>query len=134
VSTKHIGHEGLITALKNARTTIHAMPHVDAGSVDEVTRRAAQLAELDAAIASLTRPNPDDDGFFWWLIAVGISENNVADGVDFTDVMVHDMLTRRFSCAYGREIKAKVLGRPDNAAVAAAQGYTVDEYLKMRGQ
>lgn len=128
MSTQHIGHEGLVTALKNARATIAAL-----GSPTDAVN-TAQLAELDAAITSLTRPNPDDDGFFWWLIAVGISENNVADGVDFTDAKAHDMITRRFPSAYGREIKAKVLGRPDNAAVAAAQGYEcVDEYLKARG-
>lgn len=121
-------HESILTALKNARATIATL-----GSSGDAVHQA-QLAELDGCIAGLTKANPDESGFFWWLIAIGIHEQEVADSIDFTDERARRMLAQRYSLVHGGHLKAKVIGRPPDEAVAKAQGYeSVAEYRARRG-
>lgn len=118
-------HNSIVEALQKARNTIAGLDEPSFGE---------QVAELDTLIADLTKPNPDERGFFWWLLAVGIHEEEVVDSIDFTDERAHRMLVRRFSLVRGDHLKAKVIGRPPDEAMAKAQGYpSVEEYRAQRG-
>jgi hypothetical protein len=117
-------HEKILVALRNARAMIAWLSENGPTSLGGgVAANALQLAEIDEAIDGMTRPNPDAQGFYWWLIAVGVAPVLVADGVDLTDQRAHDMLTNQFSHADGSELKAIVLGRPPDEAVAKEQGF-----------
>jgi hypothetical protein len=119
--------EQILQALKNARTQIKCL----GSSTDEVNN--AHLAELDGLIQILEKPNPDKEKFYWWVVLVGIHSTWVADGADFTDARVHDMLASYHRHAYGYELEGKVLGRPPDKAVANEMGFdTVAHYREDR--
>jgi hypothetical protein len=70
---------------------------------------------------------------FKWTIEIEVDETWVADGFDATDERMHSMLAHHLPYAYGHELKAKVLARPADEAVAKAQGFrNVAEYLHVR--
>jgi hypothetical protein len=97
----------------------------------ELSREPAAAPTPVAPVASAS--NPDADGFFRWTVEIQVHETWVEDGADFTDNRLHDMLVRRFGWATGNELRARVLTRPDDAAVATAMGYpTVAQYLHHR--
>ena len=126
-------HNDIVRELSAVRQTIAAFSRAEASPLPTVDEVRAQLARLDGLIERVSQPNPDSDGFYWWLIAVGINTKWVEDGVDFTDVKTHKMLCNVYKYAQSHELKAVVLGRPDDAAVAAQQGYaTVESYLADR--
>ncbi len=119
--------EKILVALKNARAQIHALGTPN----DEINN--AHLSELDEIINILEDPNPSNDGFFYWVLKIGIQKMWVADGVDFTDKRAHAMLTSHFSHLYGHEVTAEVLSKPPDKAVAKEMGYeSVAEYNKDR--
>ena len=77
-------------------------------------------------------PNPKE-GVFFWVLEVGIDKTLVADGADFTDESVHDMLMHRWPHAYGSELVGRVVSRPPDKLVAGEQGYRrVSGYLADR--
>lgn len=79
------------------------------------------------------KPNPFG-GWFRWTVEFHVEEKWVADGFDLTDRKAHDMITR--FCPYVRmsEMDGVVIARPDDEAIAKAQGYkSVDEWQKMGG-
>lgn len=135
----------ILTAIKNARAYIAQSQIATAGSTFDV---AAKLAELDDtirmlqvlmagthddAIKALSTTNPDADGFYTWVLRVGIHKTWVEDGADFTDDRVHAMLANTFVYAHGGELKGTVLARPRDTDVAAMMGYkTADEYRQSR--
>lgn len=119
--------EKILEVLKNSRGQIKTL----GTPTDDINN--ANLAEIDGLIKILERQNPSKEKFFYWVLQVGIHETWVADGADFTDNIVHSLLTHHFRHAYGHELKGKVLSRPSNDAVAEAMGFsTVTEYLKSR--
>jgi hypothetical protein len=80
-------------------------------------------------------PNPDPAGFFWWLLAFGVHEALVEDGADFTQRNAIDMIERRFMFAKSSELRAQVIARPDDSAVATRHGYSSTEhYLAHRAK
>jgi hypothetical protein len=119
----------ILMALQNARSQIALL----GSSTDEVNQ--AHLKELDDAIALLTFDNPDRNGFFYWILKVGVQRLWVGDGADFTDERVHSMLATHWGHVYGHELKGKVLARPPDAFVAQQMGFkTVAEYLRDRNK
>jgi hypothetical protein len=117
----------ILQVLKNSREQIEC-PGIPTDDINN-----SHLAEIDGLIKILERQNPSEEGFYYWILQVGIHRAWVADGVDFTDAKLHDILTHAFRHAYGHELKGKVLGRPSNEAVAEEMGYkSVAEYLKSR--
>lgn len=91
------------------------------------------IQEIDRVLAKLQHNNPDKNGFFYWILQVGIHKTWVADGVDFTDKKLHDILTHAFKHAYGHELSGSVLGRPPDKVVAEAMGFkSVKDYLEDR--
>ncbi len=116
----------ILEVLKNARS------HIDiiGSPTDEIN--ITHLAELDGLIKALEKPNPNGD-FYYWTLRVGIHKTWVADGVDFTDRKVHDMLTHVFRYATGDVLRGKVLAQPSSKAVATEMGYDSEaEYLNDR--
>lgn len=119
--------EKILWALKNARAQLQCLWT----PTDDVNN--AHLSELDELINILESPNPSKNGFFYWTVQFGIQKTWVADGADFTDERVHDMLAQHFGRAYGYELKGEVLSRPPDEPVASAMGFkSVAEYLKDR--
>lgn len=117
----------VVEVLKNAREQINVL----GSPTDEVNQLL--LKEIDGVLSKLQKKNPNQEGFFFWMLEVGIHKTWVADGVDFTDDKLHDMLAHAFRYAYGHELKGKVLSRPPNEEVAKEMGFkSVAEYLKNR--
>lgn len=91
------------------------------------------VRDIDGVLSKLQKNNPSQDGFYYWILEVGFHKAWVADGIDFTDNRTHDMLARYFGHLYSHEIKAKVLSRPPDKAVAEEMGFkSVKDYLKDR--
>lgn len=119
--------EKILMVLKNSKAQIETL----GTPTDDINN--AHLSEIDGLIKILEKPNPNNNKFFYWILQVGIHEAWVADGVDFTDNKVHDLLCHNFRYATGNELKGKVLSRPSNDAVAETMGFkTVAEYLQKR--
>lgn len=117
----------VLMALKNARNQIEVL----GTPTDDVNN--AHLKELDSIISVMEYQNPDRNGFYYWTLKVGVHKAWVADGADFTDQRAHDMLTKYFSHLLGSELKATVLSRPPDKAVAEEMGFdSVKDYLKDR--
>lgn len=117
----HVGHEAVVKALTRARDTLQELSGASMSARDG--EYSGQIADLDACIASMSAPNPDENGMFWWMLAVGFTPEWVADGVDFTDDDLRDKLQHVFPHMRGDEIGSKVLGRPADELVAKEQGY-----------
>jgi hypothetical protein len=62
---------------------------------------------------------------FIWTVEFEVSENWVADGFDMTDERAFDMLQNDLTYAYPHELKARVVKRPNENAIAKVQGYPV---------
>jgi hypothetical protein len=119
----------VLMALQNARTQVRVL----GTPTDDVNN--AVLTELAEAIGLLDCHSPDADGFFYWDVRLGIHKTWVADGADMTDDRVQDILEHHLGYARSDELKAQVLRRPSDKAVAAEMGYrTVKEYLHDRGK
>lgn len=119
--------EKVLMALKNAKAQIQTL----GSPTDEVNN--AHLDELAELIQILEESNPDKDDFFYWILEVGIHKVWVADGIDFTDERAHGMFAKYFGYLHGSELKAKVLSRPSDKAVAEEMGFkSVSEYIEDR--
>lgn len=117
----------ILTVLKNARAQIKCL----GSETDDVNN--AHITEIDEVITSLEKPNPDKNGFYYWVVRLGVHSSLVQDGADFTDKRVHDMLTHHFCFAYGDELSGKVIIRPPDKSVAKEMGYdTINSYLQQR--
>lgn len=136
IATTDATNESLLETLHAARRLIDkAKDTLPARPTD--AHPVMQIAVLlNRAIEVMTKPNPDDRGYFWWLIAVGFAPNLIADGVDFTDRRAQRIFERTFPFARGSEIKAKIIGRPDDAVIAREQGYenAVEAYRRNRDE
>jgi hypothetical protein len=63
--------------------------------------------------------------FFKWTIEIQVAEMWVVDGFALDDYSAVEMLAHALPYAYGHELKACVLTRPNDHEVAAAQGFRV---------
>lgn len=77
-------------------------------------------SDLNEAIAALEGP----EGKYSWVVRFDVDPTWVADGFELSkDEQAKSMLETRLPFAYGSELGAKVLNRPDPEAVAKEQGY-----------
>lgn len=119
--------EKILLVLKNAKAQIKCL----GSETDDINN--AHIAEIDAAIEYLEKPNPDKNGFYYWVVLLGVHSNLVQDGADFTDKKVHDMLTHHFPFAYGDELTGRVIAHPPDNAIAKEMGYkTTYSYVQDR--
>jgi hypothetical protein len=142
IASTEITHESLLTRLLEVRANVAELRDDLASAGPPLEGDAIKAADivdqLDRAISAMTRPNSDANGFFWWLIAIGFAPEVVAKGGDFTDrtanvvaLRAGQALTDRF--VYERQVKAKVIGRPDDAAVARLRGFSdIEGYVRAR--
>lgn len=115
--------EKILEVLKRARINITG------------PQTANLTSEIDDLIKILERPNPSKEGFYYWILQVGIEKTWVADGIDFTDERLENTIQRAYGHLRGDEIKAKVLSRPPDKNVAQEMGFeTVAKYIKDRGK
>ena len=61
---------------------------------------------------------------FKWTVEFSVSETWVADGFDLTQERALDMLENDLTYAYGHELGARILKKPNIKAIRKAQGYT----------
>lgn len=57
-----------------------------------------------------------------WTVEFEVDEAWVADGFDLTDDRAKDMLARDLGWAYGHELGAKVIKKPDPKIIRELQG------------
>lgn len=73
--------------------------------------------------------------FYKWTVEVEMDPMWVADGFDLTDERAVDMVRAYMPHVYGHEVRARVLSRPPDEAVATEMGFkSVEEYLKDRDE
>lgn len=61
--------------------------------------------------------------FYKWTVQIQVDASWVADGFNMTNERAHNMLTKELPYAYNHELKAKVLSKPKDSAIAKEQGY-----------
>lgn len=61
--------------------------------------------------------------FFTWTVKLQVHRSWVADGFDLDDDRALSMLNDTLPYAYGHEIKARVLTKPDKSLIRREQGY-----------
>lgn len=61
--------------------------------------------------------------FYKWTVEIEVEVSWIADGFDLTNERAHDMLVHSLPYAYNYELKAKVLSKPPDKAIAKEQGY-----------
>lgn len=117
----------IFEVLYNSKGLIEAL----GSSTDEIQK--VHIEELNKLLKLLQSPNPSKEGFYYWILQVGIEKTWVADGLDFTENRLRDTIQRAYGHLHGYEIKAKILSRPPNVEIAKEMGFkTVGEYLKDR--
>lgn len=71
--------------------------------------------------------------FYKWIVEIQVAACWVADGFELTAERADNMLANDLSYAYSHELKAKVLSKPSDSAIAKEQGYnTVAAFRKSR--
>lgn len=104
----------LVTLLREARSAVE-----EANQCTQCIREV--ITKLDQAIEALTKPNPDAQGFYWWLVAIGFAEGQVVDGIQLDAGTTHNMVRNTYQFIRGRDIRTKIIAQPSSEAIEKAR-------------
>lgn len=61
----------------------------------------------------------------YWTVKFGVDKSWVADGFELTSERAKDMLANDLTGAFGHELSAKIISKPDKNIIRKLQGYKV---------